>query len=232
MKIRHVLALLIAVAFLFSISCKEKEDSEGSKKSEGKAKTARVEKSEKKEAVEKNEKGEKEEKAEKEEAVEKAEKGEKKEISEKAEKEGKEEGEENEKAEAGEKAEAANPAVDLKILPAAVLSAFKAAYPAAVIKGASKEVENGVTQFEVESMDGTLARDLLYAPDGKVIEIEEAIAVADLPAAVKATLAKDYPGYEVAKAETLIKGAVKQYELTLKPKMLGVTIDPAGKIVK
>jgi Putative beta-lactamase-inhibitor-like, PepSY-like len=213
MKIRHVLALLVAVAFLFSVSCKEKEDEAGGK-AEVKAKTAGVEKAERSEAVEK------------------AGKGEKKEVGEREEKEEKEEGEENEKAEAGEKAEAAKPAVDLNVLPAAVLSAFKAAYPNAVIRGASKEVENGVTQFEVESMDGTLARDLLYAPDGKVIELEEAIAAADLPAAVKATLAKEYPGYEVAKAETLTKGAVKQYELTLKPKMLGVTIDPNGKIVE
>ncbi|MCX6561361.1 MAG: hypothetical protein NTZ26_12710, partial [Candidatus Aminicenantes bacterium] len=47
-------------------------------------------------------------------------------------------------------------AVDLKILPPAVLKAFQAAYPKAVIKGASKEVEKGVTQYEVESVDGKL----------------------------------------------------------------------------
>jgi len=214
MKLKSWLVLLVAAAFLFSVSCKEKEDAEGPEKGEAKAKTAVVEKSEKSEAVEK------------------AEKSEKKEVGEKEEIEKKEEGEENEKAEAGEKEEAAKPAVDLKVLPEAVLTAFKTAYPNAVIKGASKEVENGVTQYEVESMDGTLARDLLYAPDGKPIEIEEAVAAADLPAAVKATLAKDYPGYEIDKAEFLTKGAVKQYELTLKPKILGVTIDPNGKVIK
>lgn len=216
MKMRTLFVLLVAAAFLFSVSCKEKEGAEGPEKGEVKAKAAAVEKGEK---------------AEKTEAVEKAEKGEKKEVAEKEEKE-EEEKEENEKAEAGEKEEAAKPALDLKVLPEAVLAAFKASYPNAVIKGASKEVENGVTQYEVESMDGTLARDLLYAPDGKVIEIEEAIAAKDLPAAVQATLAKEYPGYEVAKAETLTKGDVKQFELTLKPKMIGVAIDPNGKIIK
>jgi hypothetical protein len=211
MRVRTVLVLLVAAAFLFSVSCKEKEGAEGPEKAEVKAKTESVEKGEKAEISEKTEKGEKEEVGEKEE---------------------KEEEEENEKAEAGEKEETARGGVDLKVLPEAVLTAFKAAYPNAVIKGASKEVENGVTQYEIESMDGTQARDLLYAADGKVIEFEEAIPAADLPAAVKATLAKDYPGYEVAKAELLTKGAVKQYELTLKPKTIGVTLTPDGKIVE
>jgi hypothetical protein len=212
MKWRILLVLFVAAAFLFSVSCKEKEGAEGPEKAEVKAKTESVEKGEKAEISEKAEKAE---------------------IGEKEEKEEEEE-EENEKAEAGEKEEATRPALDLKVLPEAVLSAFKAAYPNAVIKAASKEVENGVTQYEIESLDGTLARDLLYAPDGKVIEVEEAIAAKDLPAVVVATLAKEYPGYEFVKAETLTKGAVKQFEISIKvkDKTLGVTIDPTGKIVE
>ena len=73
-------------------------------------------------------------------------------------------------------------AVDLKILPPAVLKAFKTAYPNAVITGASKETENGVTLYEVESVDGKLNRDLLYTADGKATEIEETIAPENLPA--------------------------------------------------
>jgi uncharacterized membrane protein YkoI len=125
-------------------------------------------------------------------------------------------------------------AVDLKILPPAVLKAFKAAYPNAVIKGASKEVENGVTQYEVESVDGQLNRDLLYLADGKVIEIEETIAPENLPAPVKQTLAKEYAGAKVLKAEILTRDGAKAYELSieLKGKKMGVTIDPQGKVVK
>jgi uncharacterized membrane protein YkoI len=125
-------------------------------------------------------------------------------------------------------------AVDLKVLPPAVLKAFKAAYPNAVIKGASKEVEKGVTQYEVESVDGKLNRDLLYLADGKVIEIEETTAPENLPAPVKQTLATDYPGAKVLKAEILTKDGAKAFELSLesKGKKLSVTIDPQGKIVK
>ena len=136
---------------------------------------------------------------------------------------------EKEEAEEGKAA-----VVDLKILPEAVLSAFKAAYPNAVIKGTSKETEKGVTYYEVESVDGKLNRDLLYTADGKAAEIEEALAPETLPAAVLQTLAKAYPGYKVIKAEALTKGNVKQFELQIqvKDKKVGVTIDPNGKIIE
>ena len=145
-----------------------------------------------------------------------------------------EKGEAEEKEEAGEKAEAKPAALDLKVLPEAVLAAFKAAYPTAAIKGASKEVENGVTQYEVESVDGKLNRDLIYSVDGKVIELEETTAPENLPEAVQKTLAKDYPGAKVLKAEILTKDGAKSFELSLqvKDKKMGVTIDPAGKIVE
>ncbi len=146
------------------------------------------------------------------------------------------EGEEKEAdEEKEEKEDAAKPkTVDLKILPTAVLKAFKAAYPNAVIKGASKEVEKGVTQYEVESVDGKLNRDLLYLADGKVIEIEETTAPENLPAPVKQTLAKDYAGAKVLKAEILTKDGAKMNELSLdlKCQKIVVTIDPQGKVVK
>jgi hypothetical protein len=182
MKLKSLMALLVAAAFLFVVSCKEKAK-EPAEKAEIKAKTETVEKKDVKEADE-----------EKEEA--------------------------GEKAEVGEKAQAKP--VDLKVLPEAVLAAFKAAYPKAEIKGASMEVENGVTQYEVESVDGKLNRDLIYAADGKVIEFEETTAPENLPDRVKATLAKDFAGAKVLKAEILTKDG----------KAMGVTIDPTGKIIE
>ncbi len=194
MKLRNLATLLIAMAFLFAVGCKDKAKEAAAAKPEVKAPAADTEK---KEAVEKKEEGE-------------------------------------EKEEAGEKAEAKPAVLDLKVLPDAVLAAFKASYPKAEIKGASKEVENGVTQFEVESVDGKLNRDLIYSVDGKVIEMEITTAPENLPDAVQKTLAKDYPGAKVLKAEILTKGEVKLFELSLqvKDKKMGVTIDPAGKIVE
>jgi len=216
MKLKSLLVILVAVVFLFSVSCKEKEN-EATEKAEIKAKSEKVEKGEGKEAVTKEEKGEKEEAEEK---GEKEEKGELEEV-----------GEKGEKAEAAEGKQAA---VDLKILPEAVLSAFKTVYPNAVIKGTAKEVENGVTLFEIESLDGKVKRDLIYTADGKVSEFEEAITPADLPAPVVQTLAKEFPGYKILTVETLTKGTVKQFELQIqvKDKKIGVTIDPSGKITE
>jgi hypothetical protein len=151
-------------------------------------------------------------------------------------KEAEEEEEQEEKAEVGEteeEEEAKPAAADLRILPPAVLNAFKTAYPNAVIKGTSKETEKGVTYYEVESVDGKLNRDLLYTADGKAAEIEEAIAASDLPAVVQQTLAKEYPGAKILKAERLTKGDQKLFELRIqfKDKKMGVTIDPNGNII-
>jgi uncharacterized membrane protein YkoI len=144
-----------------------------------------------------------------------------------------EEGEENEEAEeAGEMTAGAG--VNLSVLPPAVLAAFKTAYPKAEIKGASKETEKGVTYYEIESVDGKMNRDLLYAADGKVVEVEEAVAPGALPAAVLKALGKAYPGYKILKAEDLVKDGQKLFELQIQVngKKTGVTIDPSGKIIQ
>jgi uncharacterized membrane protein YkoI len=132
---------------------------------------------------------------------------------------------------AGQKAQAA---VDLKILPPAVLNAFRTAYPHAVIRGTSKETEKGVTYYEVESVDGKMNRDLLYTAEGKAVEIEETIPPEDLPAAVQEALAGKFPGYKVLKAEAMTKDGQKLFELRIqvKDKKKSVTIDPDGKIIQ
>ncbi len=140
-------------------------------------------------------------------------------------------GADEEKAEEmGEKEEAEGK----EVLPPTVLDAFKKAYPKAVIRGASKETEKGVTYYEVESVDGKMNRDLLYTADGKTVEVEEAIAPGALPAAVVKTLAKTYPGYKILKAEDMLKDGQKLFELEIQVngKKMGVTLDPTGKIIQ
>lgn len=88
-----------------------------------------------------------------------------------------------------------------KDVPAAVIAAFKSAYPNATIKGYAKEKENGKTFYEIESKEGDTGRDVLYNPDGSVAEIEETMAPSDLPAAAQEVIRSKYPGAVVAKAE-------------------------------
>ncbi len=119
-------------------------------------------------------------------------------------------------------------------MPLAVQASFHKSYPAAKIKGASSGVENGKIAFEVESVDGTINRDLLYSEDGSVIEIEETIALKALPVDVSKALNSETGKGKVQKAEKLTRGETVQYESKISSgrDRREVVIDPSGKIVK
>lgn len=116
--------------------------------------------------------------------------------------------------------------------PQAVLDAFKKQYPNATIKTVSSEKEGGRTVYEIESMDGTQRRDLLYEADGKVISTEELIPNSDLPKTVVDTLAARYPKAPIVSAEKLTDKDGSRYEVVLKVngKNKAVEIDRFGKI--
>lgn len=120
-----------------------------------------------------------------------------------------------------------------KELPAAVQSAFIKSYPRAKIRGVSKEVEKGKTYYEIESIDGTMRRDLLYTPEGEAYEVEETIAATDLPRSVRNALGKQFKVYTIAKAEKSVHGTDIHYEVVLRSdqRTYEVSVEPAGKIV-
>jgi DNA-binding beta-propeller fold protein YncE len=101
-------------------------------------------------------------------------------------------------------------------LPPAILAAFQQAYPNATIKAAAKETENGKTVWEVESIDNNLSRDLIYNPDGTVVEIEEEVPAVSLPAVVTAAVTAKHPKATITKAEKTTAGQKVWYELALK----------------
>ena len=121
-----------------------------------------------------------------------------------------------------------------KDLPAAVTSAFEKAYPKATIKGVSKEKENNTTYYEIESIDGTTKRDLLYTADGTVAEIEEGIDAKDVPEAVAKTLKSDYGKYTLEKSEKVMHGSDTKYEFVVKKgkNRSEIVLDGSGKVVK
>lgn len=118
-------------------------------------------------------------------------------------------------------------------LPKVILDAFKKAYPKAVIKNVAEEKENGKTTWEVESTDGGLARDLIYNPDGTVVEFEEVVTAASLPPAVTAALKAKYPKATITKAEKLFKGKTITYEMAIAGAgaAKSIEITPEGKVV-
>lgn len=126
--------------------------------------------------------------------------------------------------------------VAAKDVPAAVIAAFKSAYPTATIKGYAREKENGKTFYEIESKDGNTGRDVLYNPDGSVAEVEETLAASGLPVGVREVISSKYPGAVVTKAEkTTEKNAAGDkvgYEVIAKQgkKRISLEFDADGKL--
>ncbi len=124
--------------------------------------------------------------------------------------------------------------IDLKKVPANVLSAFHKAYPAAEIKGTSIESEKGHSYYEIESVQGTQHIDLLLTRSGKIIEVEETIPENELPAPVMKTLQAKFKELKINKAERVTSGKKVTYELSIESnkKRHSVVLWPDGKIVK
>jgi uncharacterized membrane protein YkoI len=88
--------------------------------------------------------------------------------------------------------------------------------------------------YEAELAKGEQKGEIQVAPDGKVVEVEEAVVPGALPPVVLQALSKAYPGYEILKAEELVKGGQKHFELHIrvKGKKIEVSIDPSGKSIE
>ena len=99
-------------------------------------------------------------------------------------------------------------------VPAAVKSAFHRAYPNAVVRRYSTEVENGKTIYEVESSEGATKRDLDISPEGQILEVETQVTAAQLPAAVRT--AAESGGAHIQTAELVVAGADTTYELKIR----------------
>jgi hypothetical protein len=124
--------------------------------------------------------------------------------------------------------------ISKKEVPPAVLSAFEKAYPKASTKGFAKEEEDGKTFYEIESVEGTTTRDILYLANGNVAEIEEGVSADKLPDAVKATVKREYPKGKVTKAEKVTVESVIKYEIHIAvgKTQHGLVVAPDGKVVK
>lgn len=136
------------------------------------------------------------------------------------------------KAPASTSSQKATPRVDLSKYPAAVRSTIEAETKNATLKRVSKENENGKVQYEVETLVNGKSRDLLVDPSGKVIEVEEEIALDTAPAPVQAAL--NARG-KVLKLERVSRGSATSYEASVSSKTgkkSSVALDAEGKATK
>lgn len=101
-------------------------------------------------------------------------------------------------------------------VPPPILAAFDKAYPRAKVLEWEKEIHNGKVYYEAETVDGKIPRNVLYSPDGTVAQIEEKIAVSEIPPAVAQAVKKNYSNSTIRSAHKVTQGDMVEYALGLR----------------
>ncbi len=117
-------------------------------------------------------------------------------------------------------------------LPPAVLKTADEQSAGATVRGYSSETEDGRLEYEVEMTLHGHGRDVTIAPDGVVLEIEEAMALDSLPAAVRSGLLQAAAPGKIVTVESLTKhGVIVAYEAHVRigTKRSEVHVGPDGK---
>ena len=105
----------------------------------------------------------------------------------------------------------------------------------AALRGLSREVENGKTYYEAELKVAGHGKDVLIDASGAVVEIEEVVPMASLPAPARESLQKIIAVGKLVKLESITRnGSVAAYEATIRKggKTTEVKVTPAGTRVE
>lgn len=103
--------------------------------------------------------------------------------------------------------------LQLKDLPAAVQKTVQDNLKGGEIKSIGKEKEDGVEQYEVESVLGGKSRDFNIDVKGNLLVMEEAAGIDAIPAAAKAAIMKKVADGKLGVVETFVKtGQSMMYE--------------------
>ena len=116
-------------------------------------------------------------------------------------------------------------------VPAVVQATFRARFPA--VKTNTWEKENG--DFEAGFKLNGATMSAVITPAGVLKETETDMAVNKLPAAVRATLARDYSTARITEAATLVSGTgamTYEAEVKQKGKSRDVVFNADGTVVK
>ena len=118
-------------------------------------------------------------------------------------------------------------------LPSEVRAAFNKSFSRASINGCAKDVEKGKTTYEIMSMEGEARRNVRFHADGKLMEVEELIALSDVPEPAKQAVNKKYPGGEITLVEkgTRDTGVLYEFRLKHRSRLVEVYFDADGKEV-
>ena len=111
---------------------------------------------------------------------------------------------------------AAERPVKLQQLPPAVRQTAAEQSKGATVRGYSKEVENGKTTYEVETVKDGKSRDVEIGEDGKVTEVEQQVSLDSIPAAARTALEKAAGAGKIVKVESVTSGSKVNYEAEIR----------------
>jgi hypothetical protein len=107
---------------------------------------------------------------------------------------------------------AAEKSLQVKDLPPAVQKTVNETLKGAEVKNIGKEVEKGVTQYEVETMFNGKHRDFNVDSKGALIVVEDEVDIDSFPAPAKAAIMKKVGTGKLGMCETVTKGSTVLYE--------------------
>lgn len=109
-------------------------------------------------------------------------------------------------------ASAAETKIPVAQLPPAVQKVMKKQTAGSTILGASKEREHGRMTYEVETKRDGKGRDLTFAEDGSLMEVEQEMALDNVPAPARIGIQKKAGGGTIKKVESVTQGTTTSYE--------------------
>ncbi len=124
--------------------------------------------------------------------------------------------------------------VKMKDLPAAVRATVEKQSKGLKIRGLTKETDNGQTFYEASLLVSGHIRDVLIDEGGKVVEIEEQVALRSLPPAARAEIVKQAGRDRIFLVESITKdNAIVAYEAHVRTagKISEVKVSPDGKLI-
>jgi peptidase YpeB-like protein len=87
--------------------------------------------------------------------------------------------------------------LDPSKLPAKVADALKTRFPGSTITQVTKETENGEVVYDIEMTKDGKKHEMDCKEDGTIVDIQNEIAVKDLPAAAISAINAKYPGSRI-----------------------------------
>jgi uncharacterized membrane protein YkoI len=102
--------------------------------------------------------------------------------------------------------------IQFKDLPRPVQATAKAQSKGATVKGYSKEIEKGKTEYEVQLLADGKKRDVSIDPDGRVLETEEVVAFSSIPKETQDAIKQEAKGAKIEKVEMVKSDQPTVYE--------------------